>query len=938
MRRSWLDHRSPHGVRSHTVFLAASGAAVVVSLLAGLGVVGGPELLLVALAFYSLFILPGLIVSGLLFGASLTLLETICAVFAMGLCFSSIVVCLGFIPGVSYRLISIVEACLTVGLLVIAGRRSAAPLGSEGNARRAMRGFGVIAGEKGGAAGEIGGTGASGGPGIRTGIIAAALFALCFLVLRGTGALGWRTDALDHVSYVRRSVESNVLFPSDSFFRDGDGAGFDVRKGLWHPVLSLWTYQSHAAADRVWKEVPAFCGFFALCGFGLLAFELCGSTACAAVSLLFFLLFYQGEGGVWLTKIGFSRNMSLALLWIDIAFLISYYRLRESRYLVAAFLMSAVGAGYHVVFILLLGAVLLSLFLYVTFAPGGKTWRLRFWGSIPVLVAALAISLVARARALVASYDVIHTHRQGMLVLSPTLAVVDPAVIVAGIGVVFFFALLTLPFFFLVASRHARRGLVFVMFLVPVILVLDPITASLMEQRLGYLHYRLLEAAPLMVLLSLVVTGLAGIVLFGGRPGQSRAIGRTGTWGWKYPGRIAAAAVLVVFAYLPLRDAVIRLRDEVRAIGRTERTMANRYAPVMRALRARIPEHSVIVSDPVTSYVISAFTDDFVVVTLDQHGSPADTSALDRLREVRDFMSPAVPLIDSRAWLERSGAEYVLVDTGGPREPGFFSVVPPGSAALICEKFATCPELTSETFDLGGFRLFEIDRRSLDRPLETACAEPLATALPCEGNDHAETSEGSGGGGGSPLAGEVSGSGGASSEWANDERLVVDSGVDVGCGVVLSRLVIDRYELQRGDTLRGRFCWKVPRALTFGFPLETVVRIETEFPRGHRYRQWYSKQYRRFIERRHSRFYRFTWSERLMSGDTYPDQWQPDRAVGQDFSFPISRWMTPGTYEVRIKVVRLSYLPNRVLADYLSNDDSLEGIVVAEVTIEDSSR
>ena len=53
----------------------------------------------------------------------------------------------------------------------------------------------------------------------------------------------------------------------------------------------------------------------------------------------------------------------------------------------------------------------------------------------------------------------------------------------------------------------------------------------------------------------------------------------------------------------------------------------------------------------------------------------------------------------------------------------------------------------------------------------------------------------------------------------------------------------------------------------------------------------------------------------------------------QDFSLPLSPWMAPGTYEVRIKVMRRPYLANRSISDYLSNNDSLQGVAVAEVIL-----
>jgi hypothetical protein len=47
--------------------------------------------------------------------------------------------------------------------------------------------------------------------------------------------------------------------------------------------------------------------------------------------------------------------------------------------------------------------------------------------------------------------------------------------------------------------------------------------------------------------------------------------------------------------------------------------------------------------------------------------------------------------------------------------------------------------------------------------------------------------------------------------------------------------------------------------------------------------------------------------------------------------------MAPGPYEVRVKVIRAPYLENRRVADYLSNDDSLQGVPVGMIYLREES-
>ncbi|HEY5132962.1 MAG TPA: hypothetical protein VII85_04685, partial [Candidatus Krumholzibacteriaceae bacterium] len=664
-----------------TAIFILEAIVIALSLAAGRGRIGGPEIVRIALAFFALFVIPGAALERLVFRARGSALETACRIFILGLVFVSSVVCAGFIPGVSYGAISIVASVLA---LVIAG------LGPLKKARPSAAGA-------------------------RSWIILALLFVLSFLVFSGTGELGWNTDSLDHVSFVRRSVDSGALFPRDSFYREGDGVSLDPRKGLWHPVLSLWTYQSHASADRVWRVLPGFVAYFAMSSFLLLALELCGSTLGAVVALGLFLLFYGGEGFGWLTKLGLSRNIAQIALWTDLAFLIAYYRTRDAGYLLVTFLAACMGTAFHVSFALFAGTVLLGLLLYVTFLPGGRGWRAAFWRSVPLQLAGIAVPLAIRASAAVAPANVIHTHLQGMLIFGRNLAVVDPAEIATRYGLVFFYAVGLAPFFFLAARRSERRGLVFILFIVPLVIVLDPLIAAVLEGRIGYLHYRILDAAPILVMLALVVAGLFEILFFGGTSNR----GAAGAPRFRGPARgvlnrILAAGCIAVFILYPIRLSVPRLENSARALL-TRRTEPTReYAALFDALGKRIPGHSVIASDPVTSYMLSAYTDHFVTVTLDQHGSPADTGAMDRLREARNLMSPACALAASAPWLKQERVDYVLLNMDPPAQGDFFNSLAWGASGAAYEKLRACPSVLTEVLAVGSFRLFGVERGALE--------------------------------------------------------------------------------------------------------------------------------------------------------------------------------------------------------------------------------
>ncbi|MCK4237401.1 MAG: hypothetical protein KAX38_09810, partial [Candidatus Krumholzibacteria bacterium] len=334
--------------------------------------------------------------------------------------------------------------------------------------------------------------------------------------------------------------------------------------------------------------------------------------------------------------------------------------------------MSMIGAAFHLVFALLLVTILGGFLIYVTFIKTGKKWRRRFWLSIPFQVLGLAVPLVVRARFTFEKFNLVHIHRQGMLILSDHLAVVDPLEIVSRMGIAFYFAVILSCFIFLVAPRRNPRNLVVTLFLFPVILVLNPLTASLLERQMGYLHYRLIYAAPASCLLALGVIGLFRILIFGRadspqrkvfsreRSPVSRMLGHAEsdsyrrsvgpTWYGRMASlcsglarRLAAAAVIAIFLFYPVRYGMIMLKGSVDGILNGKGGIDERHRAFLEELNRKVPDHSVIVSDPRTSYLLSAYSDHFVVVTFDQHCSPTDLIALERIEAVRDILSPAFP-------------------------------------------------------------------------------------------------------------------------------------------------------------------------------------------------------------------------------------------------------------------------------------------------------
>ena len=157
--------------------------------------------------------------------------------------------------------------------------------------------------------------------------------------------------------------------------------------------------------------------------------------------------------------------------------------------------------------------------------------------------------------------------------------------------------------------------------------------------------------------------------------------------------------------------------------------------------------------------------------------------------------------------------------------------------------------------------------------------------------------------------------------------------VNVGSGVVLEAFSINNEVISPGDTVTGSFWWSLENDYKFGLPLMWTIRFDTDYTKGAFYRKWYGKQYRRMVERSNNTFYRFTVSKPLKGEGSYPDIWKVGEIVNQKFTFMLPEVINPGNFRIRIKVWAKSYLPNRILSDYMSNDDSVQGEFIRDIFI-----
>lgn len=838
------------------------------SVLTGLKILPGPDSAGIALAFYTLIVLPGILLSDMLFGGAKADFEGITRVFLTGLSYACLFVCIGFIPGITYTFIAVAYAASMI--IALAYRGITTGKGEDGKSDDLV---GVFSRREEYSAREK----------KAMLVVFVLLFGICAALLAGNGELGESTDAPDHISFVRRSLDGGGLLPGDSFHIEGDGISFDPRKGMWHPVVSLWAWMADTEPHVLWAMMPAFLSFFGIVVFWFFAGELSGSIPVKALSVLFLFLFFRDDGFAWLTKLSYSRNVMQIVFWGTAGFMLRYLRAQRGKDLGMVVLTAAAGTAIHLAYAPVLGMFLFGLMIYVSVPRWGEEWRGRFWKVVPLIFSAVALPLAARLINFPDHPNMIHTHVQGMMNITSWLRVIDPAELIAVMGFPFLFAVLMIPIFPVITSGYRRSRLVWVLFSVPVLFVLNPLTATPLDMAAGYMHYRLLYAAPALVFTAIAVFG-AGRGALTGRWRLER-----GESSWKRRAGIRATGVLLfsIFAVVFLRPSAASLPARISDALTHDSSADRRRTEALDEFLSVIPKGSVIAADPVSSYDISAFTDHFVTVILDQHCSPADTSALTRVRRSRDIFSPALSDSMVRSRIQACGAEYIFINTVAPIMEDFFGVNSQESGIRAMIRFGSYPFLR-EIRSKGSMVLFAVDPGPSPGPV----------GLKAERDTCSGTRD-----------------------------------VLLGGNITLSGFTMDAESYTRGDTALITVCWMDHEKVDFGLPFYWTVRFDTDFSKDPFYREWYGKQYRRNVEIRRGELYRYTVSGRVAAGGMQPDMWMTGEKMPQKIRVRIPHGMAEGEYVVRISVQRKAYLPDRWLKDYFLNEDSYAGYIAGRISI-----
>jgi len=700
-------------------------------------------------------------------------------------------------------------------------------------------------------------------------------------VARTPAPVSYYTDAPDHLGTVRRMMAEGDAFPNDAFFRDAGAAGADPRKGLWHPIVALIALLAHAQPLVAWGTLAALlAGLFVLNAAALGA--LVSGTAGAVVAAWGLLLTYGGSmTAQYLGEAVFATKLADQLALACAAALLLDLETPAVSTRGAALALGLAAVFVHVFaalqFAIVFGALLVGLLV-------------RDRGASPVvrraLGTALAIGITCspylawRAHGAYAPRNPIHLEPQGLLVLGGRLRIVSIGVLWDWLGR----AWVLVPLSWWAWARNAARPAVLYLLtttLAVATIQFCPPVVALLEPRLGYLLMRMIWLVPLSAVLAFAIPALV------------RALRER-----RGPGRFGAAAGLAALALVlspELGDAVIALRHPGFADQRDARVSVMRWADALAWMDAHLPQGSVVLSDPATSYSIPMGTRDWVETLVDQHSSPDDSLALDRILDARDALDPCAPYARLGQVVRRWGVTAIALNDRFVEIPHLDYWAPnPTWFVAARARLDAAPAAFKRVYDTGDFAVWRINLAALDT-LEGG-GRPRPDVRPY---DPGRDGPGRAGNPGMPS-------------------------------VIAVRL--SENSARPGDTVGVAIDWRAPAPLPAGSYLVTV-RFDRTGSVTPGVPAWCAKPARKIVEKlRHER-YRFRADHLPVDGDYGVDLWRSDEVVHDTTGVEVPPDVASGDYVVQVAMLRQPHYPNLRLSDYFFDHDYYSGVPVGTLHI-----
>lgn len=712
-------------------------------------------------------------------------------------------------------------------------------------------------------------------------LLMVAILALVILYVYSSGPpVDFTKDTLDHVGYVDEIRQTGAFFPTDAVYEHAGANGNDLRKGVLHYVTAFYAGHFEMSTWDFMRLCNALLAAVMLLGIYATALLCFSSAAIAILAVVICLLATGGGLATPIVRQAIYTNQFGIVFYLLFAATAMLYLARPLRRRIPALWLFAFAAGaVHVFYGVLAGFAVLVALVWKKCFPQ-LTVRDHVRRVLVIGLTALAALAPYFAYRYLTSWhgtNELHTEIQGVMLFTTNLFVADPVRVWRWLSLPGVIACLTVIPLWREREDNTMIGFLIAAVITVPLVMFNPLLLPLLYRGMGYLVSRLIYIAPFYLLAAYFYASIV-----------SRR--KTDPAGSASVLLALALTVAIAFATVqPVRTGALgaRARDAERA-----RSPLLWKAELAR-LEAQLPDSSVILSDPLTSYSIPAFTRFHVVSTLDQHAPPNDLELPERVQRSRDVLSPYVPLSRTTELLAASGADYVIVN--GRIPPGIklhYFTIEPDLVPEIRKKFLSRPDLFEPVLDVDRFLVVRWNgKRSPSHSVSVI--PPFFRSLP-----------------------------------ASSKKIFKDTGA-----VTLAGYRVPTRTVRRGETLAVELFWSSTSSRSIGNYTVTLRldKMNQELPYDGKPFPKLSRKLKELLE---GDRYRLRADHLLAGGFLSPDTWPIERFVLDRTTLRIPDSLAPGTYALHATLLKLPDMPAYHVRDILYDKDMFQGPRIAEITIQ----
>ncbi len=710
-----------------------------------------------------------------------------------------------------------------------------------------------------------------------------ALLAVVFMLVLSRGAVfSWQTDSLDHVGTIREIVETDKIFPTNSFYAGEEGLGADPRKGLFHTAVAILSISAGLEPYKVWIWLPSLLFPILLLSFFVFCRELFGRNKTALVASILFVLCIEAINRYVLRAAGFPAQVAWQVYLVALLMLFRYLRAGDWRYLAGAVVLGSATGTVHIYYFFQFGLALIVFLLFALLFRRHDRRLITTLLTTGILSAAISIPFLVVKYQLSYSVDnPFDEQLRWVLFLTDKWYVVNPVEPWNLVGPMAIFALVLTPYLWKRAKQNAGILFLFATMVVTPLIIYNPLLVPPLGDLLtAGLVRRIVFLAPYVAVLGYFVTLMLDDLKTGaGRLARVRA---------------ALFLALLVVMLLPYagRFAQTFSRDQMDFERKHSAFM---WYTALEYLEDETDSPGVVLSDPWTSYSVPAFTKHHIVAVPIGHASPKDARNVYRVRDAMDVLNPYVDIETTRASLDRYHVDYVVLNNTFTQPIVAFGwALDPRTYNNRRDKFELNPGLFQPVYNFGGVEIYKYDSSGRSR------------------------------GGGAPKLPFVSAE---APDLANPVNAVFED------QFVLLGAEVDRPSAVRGAIVRINCYWQKTGDETSPAYYRVFTRFDTDYEKNALYRPGWSKVYRYGLQKLRGLRYRFRSDHNPVSSAYPPYRWRPGEVIEDTYLVRIPMDVAPGNYDIKIRMRAMPFSPNYYLGDFLRDDDVYSGVKAASIEI-----